>query len=132
LPAAALVWEMKKILVVEDEKELSDVLAGRLKEGGFLVAVAYDGKEALDKIAKEKPDLILLDLVMPVLDGIGVLKELQSSFETKDIPVIVLTNLLSEEKIAQVLEAGGTHYLVKSDYTADDVIAAVKKRLDLV
>ncbi|MFH1706273.1 MAG: response regulator, partial [Patescibacteria group bacterium] len=119
---------MKKILVVEDEKRLAEVLVDRLKEEGFLVAVAYDGQEALDKISKEKPDLILLDLVMPVLDGIGVLEELQSSLETKDIPVIVLTNLLSNEKVAQVLEAGGTHYLVKSDYTADDVVVAIKKR----
>ncbi|MBU2592082.1 response regulator [Patescibacteria group bacterium] len=123
---------MKKILVVEDEKRLAEVLVDRLKEEGFLVAVAYDGQEALDKISKEKPDLILLDLVMPVLDGIGVLEELQSSLETKDIPVIVLTNLLSNEKVAQVLEAGGTHYLVKSDYTADDVVVAIKKRLGMV
>lgn len=122
---------MKKILVVEDEKELVEVLENRLKEKGFLVFTAYNGKEALEKIAANRPDLILLDLVMPVLDGISVLKELKASVKTKDIPVIVLTNLFGDDDVARVLEAGGTHYLVKSDYTPDDVVAAVCKRLSI-
>lgn len=122
---------MKKILIIEDEKELAGLLAGKLKEKNFSVAIAVNGREGLDKIAQEKPDLILLDLAMPVLDGIAVLKELKSSVQTRDILVIVLTNLISDQRVAEVLEAGGTRYLVKADHNTEDIVAEIKKNLGM-
>jgi DNA-binding response OmpR family regulator len=76
-----------------------------------------------------KPDLLLLDVVMPKLDGIGVLWELQASTENSDLPVIVLTNIGSMENISKIIEAGGSDYLVKSDQSPDQIIAKIKEVL---
>ncbi|MFA5933470.1 MAG: response regulator [Microgenomates group bacterium] len=120
---------MKKILVVDDERSVVEVLTKKLISEGYEVGVAYDGQEALDKIAKEKFDLVLLDIIMPVLDGMSVLKRLKESEETKNIPVIVLTNLQDDDKILQVVIAGQSDYLIKANYSLEDLVEAVRKKI---
>lgn len=120
---------MKRILVVDDEKSVVEVLTKKLQLEGYDVSVALDGQEALDKISKEKFDLILLDIIMPVLDGMSVLRRLKESDETKNIPIIVLTNLQDDDKISEVVIQGQSDYLIKANYSLDDLMAAVKKKL---
>ncbi|MDI6795233.1 MAG: response regulator [bacterium] len=84
---------MKEILVVDDEKDIQDMLSELLKESGFQVSIAGDGQEALEIIRKRKPDLVLLDIFMPPLDGWATLKILKTEDETKSIPVIMLTGM---------------------------------------
>lgn len=120
---------MSKILLAEDDKLLSDSLSQALKDAGFETEQAFDGEEALAKIKAGKPDLLLLDIVMPKLDGIGVLWELKASPDTADLPVVVLTNMGDMENISKIIEAGGSDYLVKSDQSPDQIIAKVKEVL---
>lgn len=119
----------KKILIVDDEQFVVKALKEKLLSEGFAVDSAYDGQEALLKVTKAKPDLILLDIIMPKLDGISVLKRLKQSPETNNIPVIILTNLYDDKKVSQVLEAGNTDYLVKVEHTLSDIINKVKEQL---
>lgn len=87
-------------------------------------------KEALVKISQEKPDLILLDIVMPKLDGISVLKKLKEQQETRDIPVIILTNLYDDEKIQELLRTNNTEYLIKVEHSLNDIVNRVKEKLN--
>lgn len=119
----------KDVLIVEDEKPLVAALRRKITDAGFDVREAYDGQEALLKVAQKKPDLILLDLILPVKDGLSVLRSLKSSEENKNIPVIVLTNLSDDKKVFEVLKAGGSDYLIKVNYSLDLVISKVKERL---
>lgn len=119
----------KKILIVDDEQFVVKALREKLLSEGFAVDSAYDGQEALLKVTKAKPDLILLDIIMPKLDGISVLKRLKQSPETNNIPVIILTNLYDDKKVSEVLEAGNTDYLVKVEHTLADIVNKVKEEL---
>ncbi len=121
---------MSKILIVEDEKLLSDSLVSRLVKEDFEVITASDGKEGLSKTKSEKPDLILLDLIMPIMDGATMLKLLRQDEATKDTPVIALTNLADENKMEEVMQSGGTDYLIKSDYSLEDLVKKIKERLN--
>lgn len=117
---------MAKILVAEDDKLISGSLCEALKSEGHEPTPAYDGEEAV-KIAKEqKPELVLLDIMMPKLDGISVLWELKANTDTAKIPVIVLTNIGDVETISKIVEAGATDYLLKSDQSIDEVVKKVK------
>jgi len=120
---------LKKILIVDDEDLVVKALSSKLVAEGFLVDAAYDGEEALLKVQKEKPDLILLDIIMPKLDGVSVLKKLKASDETKDIPIIILTNLYDDEKMAEVLRVGNTDYLIKVEHPINEIIRKVKEKL---
>lgn len=119
----------KKILIVDDEELVVKALTRKLNEEGFEVYAAYDGDEALLKVLESKPDLILLDIIMPKLDGISVLKKLKASDETKDIPVIILTNLYDDKRIEEVLRTGNTDYLIKVEYPVNEIIRKVKEKL---
>ena len=118
-----------KILIVDDEPLVIKALTEKLSEAGFLVYSAYDGEEALLKVKQLKPDLILLDIIMPKLDGISVLKRLKESNETKNIPVLILTNLYDDKKMNEVLKTGDTNYLIKVEHPLNDIVALVKKKL---
>lgn len=119
------------ILVVEDEGILQKALAGALEDAHFEVLTASDGKEGLEVALKKKPDLILLDLNMPVMDGIETLKHLREDKWGNDVYVIILTNrdpgneLLAEAEHEPVR----SEYLMKSEYDIDQVIDIVKDRL---
>lgn len=119
----------KKILIVDDEKFVVKALTAKLVAEGFSIDSAYDGEEALLKVNEVKPDLILLDIIMPKLDGISVLKRLKASPETQSIPVIILTNLYDDKKVSEVMKTGDTDYLVKVEHTLLDIVKAVKEKL---
>ena len=119
-----------KILVVEDEEILLTALSEELKQEGFEVVGAKDGVEGVEKAGSEKPDLVLLDLVMPRLDGIGALKQMKEQPETKDIPVVILTNLSDYDKISDALSLGAMDYLVKANYRLEELVAKIKTVLE--
>jgi DNA-binding response OmpR family regulator len=121
---------MKRILFIEDEAALQKTFGDILKSEGFEVISALDGETGLNLAKKENPDLVLLDLILPKIHGLDVLREIKQNENTKNIPVIVLTNIESIEKIDKALELGATTYLVKSDYSLEDVIAKIKKALE--
>lgn len=115
-----------KILVVEDEEILLTALLEELKQEGFEVAGAHDGVEGVEKAVTEKPDLILLDLVMPRLDGLGALKQMKENTLTKDIPVVILTNLSDYDKVSEALSLGAMDYLVKANYRLEELVDKIK------
>ena len=119
-----------KILVVEDEEILLTALSEELKQEGFTVVGARDGVEGVEKSLSEKPDLILLDLVMPRLDGIGALRQMKENPATKDIPVVILTNLSDYDKISDALTLGAMDYLVKANYRLEDLVVKIKTVLE--
>lgn len=119
---------MKKILIVEDEEMIVKALKQKLESSDLEVEIASDGKQAIDKVAETPPDLILLDLVMPNMDGISFLKILKSK-EYKSIPVIILTNLENETSTKEAAKLGVTDYLIKVDYSLDEVVKSIKNKL---
>lgn len=121
--------EPKKIVIVEDDEFLRSLNAKRLETEGFKVAVAVDGQNAIDLIPKEKPDLIFLDLLLPGIDGFEVLKKIKADDQTKNIPVVVFSNLGQKEDIEKAHSLGATDFLVKANFTLDDVVAKIKEIL---
>lgn len=119
-----------KILIVEDEEILLTALSEELQQEGFKVVGAHDGVEGVEKAAAEKPDLILMDLMMPRLDGIGALQQIKENPEIKDIPVVILTNLSDYGKVSDALSLGATDYLVKANYRLDELVNKIKTILD--
>jgi len=117
----------KKILIVEDEASLQKTLGDVLMQEGYKVVSALDGETGFKAAKTEIPDLILLDLVLPKMHGFEVLKALKDDTATKDIPIIVLTNLESMGDIEKALELGATTYLVKASYTLEEVVSKIKK-----
>jgi DNA-binding response OmpR family regulator len=119
-----------KILIVEDEEILLTALSEELKQEGFDAVGAKDGQEGVEKAQSEKPDLILLDLVMPRLDGIGALKQMKENEQTKDIPVVILTNLSDYDKVSDALSLGAMDYLVKANYRLEELVNKIKTVLE--
>jgi DNA-binding response OmpR family regulator len=116
----------QKILFIEDESDLQKTFSDVLEKKGYEIIMALDGEVGL-KLAKSKnPDLILLDLILPKIHGFDVLKELKSDPKTKDIPIIVLTNLEGMADINKAIELGATTYLVKAHYSLDEVIKKIE------
>ncbi|MDX1607853.1 MAG: response regulator [Candidatus Spechtbacterales bacterium] len=120
----------KKILVAEDEEALRKALSEVLKQNKYEVIGVMNGEAAMDKIKKEKPDLVLLDLILPKKDGFEVLEEMKADDSIKNIPVIILTNLESTRDIERALDAGATTYLVKANYDLEDVLKKIKSILE--
>lgn len=121
---------MNKILIVEDEEFLVRALKDNLEAEGCTVDIATNGEEALGEIKKQKPNLILLDLLMPKRDGFYVLEEVKKNPEWKLIPVIVLSNLGGDVEIKRALEMGADDYFVKSQHPIEEVIEKVKEYLE--
>lgn len=119
----------KKILVVEDELALSQVLSDRFTQEGFDVQTAADGEEGLKKATGWKPDLVLLDIVMPKMDGMTMLHALRKTPEGKTMPVILLTNLSDTEDVYEAMANGVYDFLVKSHWDLDDLIHEVRAKL---
>ncbi len=105
---------MTKILVVDDEVDIVNLLVDDLTDDGFEVISAHDGAEALEKIYKEQPDVVLLDLMMPVLNGYEVLQELRSNPATANLPVVMLTAVSPTEGEQAALRLGANHYVTKA------------------
>lgn len=119
-----------KIFVAEDDHFLRKVYQTKLTQEGFMVEVAVDGEEALKKIRQNKPDLLLLDLVMPKLNGFDVLEEMGKDPELKKIPVIVLSNLGQSEDIQRTRDLGAKDYLVKANFSINEVVAKIRGFLE--
>lgn len=120
----------KIILFIEDESALQKTFSESLGPEGYSIISALDGESGLKMAQTKKPDLILLDLILPKLHGFEVLKKLKEDASTKNIPIIILTNLESVENVDKALELGATTYLVKTKYTLSEVIAKIKKALE--
>ena len=120
---------MKKILFIEDESALHKAFDDILTQAGYKMVSALDGELGLRLAKSEKPDLILLDLILPKLHGFEVLKELKKDPELKNIPVNVLTNLERMEDVERALELGANTYLVKTRYKIEEVLEKIKKAL---
>ena len=118
-----------RILVVDDEKILAKAIAEKCGRENFDTAVAYDGNEALAEMRRERPDLVILDLVMPKKSGIDALAEMKKDEDLKDIPVIVVSNLGSDEDIKKALKLGATDYFVKSQHPINEIIDHIKEIL---
>ena len=119
----------KTILFIEDESALQKTIAEILTQDGYEIIPALDGEIGLQLAKTKKPNLILLDLILPKINGFEVLKNLRGDPKTKDIPIIILTNLEQAGDVEKALELGATTYLVKAQYSLEEVVAKVKKAL---
>lgn len=120
---------MQKILIIEDEPEVLQLYSDILKQEEFEVITARNGQEGLETAVRVKPDLILLDILMPVMDGIDMLKKMKIDDAIKNIPVIVLTNYSDTQKIAEAMENGARGYLIKMNLQNGDLVKSVKSTL---
>ena len=118
---------MKKILLVEDDPLLIDIYTTKLKEAGFETVVVDRGERALKAVEQQKPDLVLLDVVLPHVDGWEVLRSIKESETLKDTKVIILSNLGQKEEIEKGLTLGAERYLIKAHYTPSQAVEEVKK-----
>lgn len=120
---------MNNVLIAEDEDFLIRSLKDNLEAEGCTVDIARDGEEAIAKVEKKKPDIILLDLLMPKRDGFYVLEEIKNNPKWKLIPVIVLSNLGEDTAIKRAMEMGADDYFVKSQHPIEEVIEKIKDYL---
>jgi len=118
-----------KILIVEDDNFLVEMYTTKFELEGFDVISAEDGKKGLEMVNREKPDIILLDILMPVMDGFAVLDALKKDKTTADIPVILLTNLGQKDDVKKGFEKGAVGYLIKAHFMPSEVVEKIKKIL---
>ena len=118
-----------KILIVEDEKALLTVLTDKFKREGYIVLQAMDGKAALEVAIKNKPELIILDIIMPSMDGLAMLKKLREDKWGNRVRVLILSNLSDPDQLNAARQQGVTEYMVKSNWSLDDVVSKVKETL---
>lgn len=119
-----------RVLLAEDDKFISRAYQDGLKRAGFDVVSAVDGQEAVDKAKTDKPDIILLDLIMPVKNGFEALEEIKQNEETKKIPVIILSNLGQDSDIQKGKNLGAADYLIKSNFSMNEVIKKIEQFLN--
>lgn len=117
----------KKVMIVEDDAVLVNALTLALEDEGYDISVATDGEEAEKKILKEIPDLILLDLLLPIKSGFEVLKVVRGNPDTKDISVVILTNFEQETSVDEGMRLGAKDYVVKANIDIKDIPEIVKK-----
>ena len=120
---------MKHILLVEDDPFLIDIYTTKLKEVGYSLDVASDGEMALKKIREQKPDLMILDIVLPQLDGWEILRQIKADKNLKNLKIVVLSNLGQKEEVEKGVELGAVKYLIKAHYTPTQVVEEIKKVL---
>lgn len=119
----------KVVLLTEDNDFIRNMYQLKLSKAGLTVEEAVDGKQALEKIAARKPDLVLLDMMMPNMSGIDVLKQLNKDKIIPDLPVIVLTNIMNSQAITEARDLGARDYIIKTDLTPSQVIDKLKPYL---
>ena len=120
----------KTILIVEDDKFLRELIAKKLAQEGYEISEAIDGEEGIKKIKEEKPGLVLLDLILPGIDGFEVLSKMREDPSLVQIPVIILSNLGQKEDIERGLKLGAVDYLIKAHFTPAEIIEKVKNVLE--
>lgn len=121
---------MRNIVLVEDDPFLIDIYTLKIKEAGFDVKAVEDGGRALSVLEKEKPDLLLLDIVLPNYDGWEILKKVREKKEFQSLPVIILSNLGQKQEVEKGLNLGAVKYLIKAHYTPTEVVEEIKKILN--
>lgn len=122
-------WQNKKVLLVEDDRFLGDLLAKHFTQEGFLFDLAVDGESALKKAEEMKPDLVLLDLLLPGIDGYEVLKQLKANSVLAHTPVIILSNLGQKDEIEKAMALGAVDFLVKVKFDLAEIVSKVKNTL---
>lgn len=126
-----MILKDKVILIVEDEAPIQTALGDNLEAEGFEVIKAKNGVEGLERALKEHPDLILLDIMMPQMNGLTMLKKLRTDEWGENAQVIILTNFGDNEKIAEALNEDVSEYLVKSDIKIEELVARIKEKLNV-
>jgi len=119
----------KTILIIEDDKFLRELIVQKLIKEGFEISEAVDGEEGMKKVKEEKPDLVLLDLILPGIDGFEVLARMKEDPVLAAIPVIILSNLGQKEDVERGLKLGAVDYLIKAHFTPGEIIEKVKNAL---
>jgi len=119
----------KTILIVEDDKFLRELITQKLIKEGYETSEAIDGEEGIKKIKEEKPDLVLLDLILPGIDGFEVLSKMKEDPALAQIPVIILSNLGQKEDVERGLKLGAVDYLIKAHFTPGEIIEKIKNAL---
>ncbi len=119
------------VLLVEDDVFLSGIYQKKFEMEGYKVSLADNGEKALVEVKKKKPDIVMLDILLPKLDGFAVLSKIKSDSETKDIPVILLTNLGQKDDVQKGLEMGAADYLIKAHFKPSEVVDKIKQVLHL-
>jgi len=117
---------MAKILIIEDDKFLRELITKKVGKEGYEVVGAMDGEEGLTMAGKEQPSLILLDLILPTMDGFEVLRRLKEQETTKNIPIIILSNLGQKEDIDKGMQLGATDYMIKAHFTPGEITEKIK------
>ena len=117
---------VKKILIVEDEKFMNTILQSNLAQAGFQLQMANNGEEAFEVMGNFVPDLILLDIIMPVVDGFTFLEQIKQNEKLQNIPVIVLTGLSQNEAKEKAMNLGALDFMIKTDFSLQDIIDRVK------
>lgn len=120
----------KKVLIVEDEQALGKILVDRLNAEGYVTFYEENGQNGLTRAVTEHPDLIILDLIMPIMDGIEMLQNLRKDNWGKNAKVIIMTNITNDQKMEEAMKQGVYEYLVKSNWDLDDVIGKIQNNLD--
>jgi CheY-like chemotaxis protein len=120
---------MKNILLIEDDPFLIDIYTTKFKEMGFIIDVASDGSQAIRKMTEKKPDLLLLDIVLPHVDGWEILEKIREDKNLKDLKVVILSNLGQKSEVDKAFALGATKYLIKAHYTPSEVVEEIKKIL---
>ena len=115
-----------KVLIIEDDKFLRDLMSQKLSKEGFNVKEAVDGEEGLRAASESPPDLILLDLILPRIDGFGVLEKIKSDPKLAQLPVLVLSNLGQKEDVTRALSLGAQDFMIKSNFTLGEVVQKIK------
>ncbi len=120
---------MKKVLIVEDEQLIGDLLQRKLREEGYYALVARDGEAAVKQIREEKPDIILLDIVLPRLNGFEVLSEIRKDETLRKIPVIIISNSGQPTEIEKAKESGVRDWLIKTEFDPQEVSEKVRRQI---
>lgn len=123
---------MKKIALIEDDKVLSDSVYSGLKDAGFEVVRAFDGEEGLRLVETEKPDLVLLDILLPKVNGLEVAKQLKNNPLTKAISIIILSVLDKSASVAEALDSGVYEYMAKGNLTVEEIVTRVREKLGVL
>ncbi|MGB3988494.1 MAG: response regulator [Minisyncoccales bacterium] len=116
-----------KILVVEDDKFLRELISQKLTREGYDVKEAIDGEDGVVKVKEEKPDIILLDLILPGMDGFEVLAKIKDDPEVENIPVVILSNLGQRDDVERGLKLGAVDFLIKAHFTPGEIIEKIEK-----
>lgn len=117
---------MIKVLIVEDDKFLRELITQKVGAEGYEVVGAQDGEEGLRMAREEKPSLVLLDLILPTMDGFEVLRQLKAGDDTKNIPVIILSNLGQKEDVDKGIKLGAEDYMIKAHFTPGEITEKIK------